>query len=202
MNAPVPEDASRRRLLAATSVIGGAGLIATAVPFVASMAPSARARSLGAPVQVDVQGLAPEPGTLRIVEWRGKPVFVLRRTEQMLATLQGHDASLADPASRRSTQPAYAANLTRSVRPDLVVLEAVCTHLGCIPSFRPEPGAADIGPNWPGGFYCPCHGSMFDLAGRVFKSVPAPTNLTVPPHRLADATSLVIGVDADAHESS
>lgn len=191
-----PEDPSRRLWLATTSITGGAGLVATAVPFVSSLAPSERARALGAPVEVGVQDLA--PGSIRTIEWRGKPVFVLRRTSQMVASLQAHDALLADPASRRSLQPEYAANAARSIRPELVVLEAVCTHLGCIPVYRPEPGAADIGAAWPGGFYCPCHGSKFDLAGRVFKNVPAPTNLTVPPHRFPSETTLLVGADTSA----
>lgn len=178
------------------SVAGGAGLIATALPFVQSMAPSARARALGAPAQADVQAL--QPGELRTIEWRGKPIFILRRTPEMLATLSGHEDWLADPDSRRSEQPAYAANAVRSRRPDALVLIGICTHLGCIPTFRPKPGAPDIGASWPGGFYCPCHGSKFDLAGRVFKNVPAPTNLEVPPYEFASMPTLLIGEDARA----
>lgn len=185
-------DRSRRQWLALASATGGAGVVATSVPFVASMAPSERARAFGAPVEVDIGSL--RPGELRTVEWRGKPVWLLRRTADMLAGLRNHDELLADPQSeRRDQQPDYARNETRSVRPDTAVLVAICTHLGCIPSFRPEPGAADIGVSWPGGFYCPCHGSRFDLAGRVFKNVPAPSNLEVPPHRYAGASTLVIG---------
>ena len=187
-------DADRRLWLTATSLAGGAGLVATAVPFVASMAPSERARALGAPVEVEVQGL--RPGELRTVEWRGQPVFVLRRSAQMLDSLARHDDLLADPNSRRSDQPAYAANADRAIKPEIAVMVAVCTHLGCIPTFRPKPGAADIGESWPGGFYCPCHGSKFDFAGRVFKNVPAPTNLAVPPYHFASDTTLLIGVDA------
>ena len=168
--------------------------MASAVPFVASLAPSERARALGAPVEVALQGI--ESGELRIVEWRGKPVFVLRRSQDMLDSLARHDDLLADPPSRHSIQPEYTRNAVRSLRPEIVVLEAVCTHLGCIPGFRPTPGAPDIDVSWPGGFYCPCHGSKFDLAGRVFKSVPAPTNLTVPPYRFASASKLLIDVDA------
>lgn len=188
-----PIDADRRLWLTATSVAGGAGLVATAVPFVASMAPSERARALGAPVEVEVQGL--RPGELRTVEWRGQPVFVLRRSTAMLESLARHDDLLADPGSRRSDQPAYAVNANRSIKPEVVVMVAVCTHLGCIPTFRPNPGSADIGATWPGGFYCPCHGSKFDLAGRVFKNVPAPTNLVVPPYHFASESNLLIGVD-------
>lgn len=189
-------DEERRLWLMATSAVGGAGLVATAVPFVASMAPSERARALGAPVEVEVQGL--QPGELRTVEWRGQPVFVLRRTTEMLGSLRRHDDLLADPGSRRSDQPAYAANAERSIKPDFAVLVAVCTHLGCVPTFRPTPGAADIGASWPGGFYCPCHGSKFDLAGRVFKNVPAPTNLVVPLYHFASATTLLIGLGPKA----
>jgi ubiquinol-cytochrome c reductase iron-sulfur subunit len=170
--------------------------VATAVPFVASMAPSERARALGAPVDVDVHGMA--AGELRTVEWRGQPVFILRRSAAMLESLTQHDDLLADPASKRSDQPAFASNADRSARPEYAVLVAVCTHLGCIPTYRPTPGAADIGASWPGGFYCPCHGSKFDLAGRVFKNVPAPTNLTVPPYRFATGTRLTVGVEPRA----
>lgn len=147
-------------------------MTATAVPFVASMAPSERARALGAPVELDLKDFA--PGELRTVAWRGKPVFVLRRSPEMLDVLQSHDDLLADPRSTKSEQPAYARNVDRSVKPEFLVMVGLCTHLGCIPTFRPIPGAADLGSNWPGGFFCPCHGSKFDLAGRVFKNAPAP----------------------------
>jgi ubiquinol-cytochrome c reductase iron-sulfur subunit len=191
-----PEDADRRLWLGAATAAGGAGLIATAAPFVASLAPSEKARALGAPVDVDVGSL--RPGELRTVEWRGKPVFVLRRTPEMIDALALHDALLADPQSRRSEQPEAARNALRSTRTDLAVIEAVCTHLGCVPTFRPTPGSPDIGAQWPGGFYCPCHGSKFDLAGRVFKNVPAPTNLTVPPHRFLSEAVLLVGADPSA----
>ncbi len=190
-------DRSRRQWLALASATGGIGVVATSVPFVASMAPSERARAFGAPVEVDIGSL--RPGELRTVEWRGKPVWLLRRTADMLVGLRNQDELLVDPQSeRRDQQPDYARNETRSVRPDTAVLVAICTHLGCIPSFRPEPGAADIGASWPGGFFCPCHGSKFDLAGRVFKNVPAPSNLEVPPHRYAGASTLVIGEEPGA----
>lgn len=190
-------DRSRRQWLALASATGGVGIVATSVPFVASMAPSERARAFGAPVEVDIGSV--RPGELRTVEWRGKPVWLLRRTRDMLANLQAHDDLLVDPRSeRRDQQPDYARNELRSVRPDTAVLVAICTHLGCIPSFRPEPGAADIGASWPGGFYCPCHGSRFDLAGRVFKNVPAPSNLEVPPHHYAGDSTLIIGVGPGA----
>ena len=193
MSQSIPMDPDRRRWLTATSVVGGAGLAATSVPFVASMAPSERARALGAPVEFDVQDVA--VGELRTVAWRGKPVFVLRRSPEMLDALRRHDDLLADPRSRRSEQPEYARNTDRSVKPEIAVMVGLCTHVGCIPSFRPNPGAADIGAGWPGGFFCPCHGSKFDLAGRVFKNVPAPTNLEVPPYHFAADNQLLIGVD-------
>lgn len=187
-------DSDRRLWLATTSAAGGVGLVATAVPFVASMAPSERARALGAPVELESQGI--QPGELRTVQWRGQPVFVLRRTPAMLESLARHDDLLADPGSRRSYQPAYALNAVRSVKPEIAVMVGICTHLGCIPTFRPTPGATDIGASWPGGFYCPCHGSKFDLAGRVFKNVPAPTNLVVPRHHFASRSRLLVGVDS------
>ena len=186
-------DPARRLWLTAATAAGGAGIVATSVPFVASMAPSERARAFGAPVEADVGSI--KPGELRTVEWRGKPVWVLRRTTGMLESLRSHDDLLSDPhSSRRGQQPDYARNDLRSVKPDIAVLVAICTHLGCIPSFRPEPGTADIGASWPGGFYCPCHGSKFDLAGRVFKNVPAPSNLEVPPHHYSGESALHIGV--------
>ena len=194
MSVAIPIDPDRRLWITATTVAGGAGVIASAVPFVASLAPSERARALGAPVEAELQGIV--TGEVRTVAWRGKPVFVLRRSQAMLDSLARHDDLLADPLSQRSIQPEYTRNAMRSSRPEIAVLEAVCTHLGCIPSFRPTPGAPDIGASWPGGFYCPCHGSKFDFAGRVFKNVPAPTNLTVPPYRFASDSTLLIGVDA------
>jgi ubiquinol-cytochrome c reductase iron-sulfur subunit len=191
-----PSVANRRLWLGAATVTGGAGLVATAVPFVASLAPSENARALGAPVEVDTSSL--RPGELRTVEWRGKPMFVLRRTPEMIDALARHDTLLADPQSRRSLQPETARNDLRSIRPELAVIEAVRTHLGCVPTFRPTPGSRDLGAQWPGGFFCPCHGSKFDLAGRVFKNMPAPTNLTVPPYRFASDSVLPIGADASA----
>jgi ubiquinol-cytochrome c reductase iron-sulfur subunit len=191
----MPEaDSARRHWIMVASAAGGIGVAATAVPFVASMAPSERARAFGAPVEVDIAGV--RPGELLSVAWRGKPVWILHRTPAMLRALGGHDRLLADPRSTRlEQQPGYARNEWRSSKPEILVLVALCTHLGCVPTFRPEPGAADIDASWPGGFYCPCHGSKFDLAGRVFKNVPAPSNLEVPPYRYADASRLLIGVD-------
>ena len=193
MSSAKPMDSDRRLWLTATTVAGGAGLVATAVPFVSSMAPSERARALGAPVKVDLSGI--KPGELKTVDWRGQPVFVLRRSREMLESLSRHDDLLADPGSRRSDQPSYAANADRSIKPEIAVMVGICTHLGCIPTFRPTPGAPDIGVSWPGGFYCPCHGSKFDMAGRVFKNMPAPTNLVVPPYHFAFDSSLLIGTD-------
>lgn len=184
----------RHFLTVATFVTGGAGLVATAVPFVASFKPSARAQALGAPVQQDVSKL--EPGALMKVEWRGKPIFILHRTEHMLAQVDKATPFLADPKSEESIQPPYAMNEYRSIRPSLLVLIGVCTHLGCAPAPRFEAGAPDLGADWPGGFLCPCHGSRYDLAGRVFKSMPAPTNLTVPPYRYVNDGTILIGSDS------
>lgn len=187
---------SRRHFLTvSTAAIGGVGLVATAIPFMASMSPSERARAAGAPVEADTSNIA--PGALVTVEWRGRPVWILHRTSEQIASLGAHDDQLADPASRVRQQPAYTANPARSLKPEFLVLTAICTHLGCIPSYRPEAGAADLGDDWPGGFYCPCHGSKFDLAGRVFKNVPAPSNMEVPPHSFRGAGKLLIGIDPD-----
>ena len=183
----------RHFLTVATLVTGGAGAIATAVPFVASFKPSARAQALGAPVTVDISKL--ESGALLRVEWRGRAVFIVHRTPEMLATLAKDVAHLEDPTSEDSVQPSYATNEHRSVRPAFLVLEGVCTHLGCAPLPRFEVGTAELGAEWPGGFYCPCHGSKFDLAGRVFAGVPAPTNLPVPPYRYINDNTILIGSD-------
>ena len=186
---------SRRRfLLAATSIAGGIASIGVATPFVMSMMPSERAKAAGAPVEVDITKL--EPGMLLLVEWRGKVVWVLNRTPEMLATLKKVDGELADPKSEKPQQPAYAKNDTRSIKPQYLVVEGVCTHLGCSPVFRKDIAPADLGADWLGGFFCPCHGSKFDLAGRVYKHVPAPTNLVVPPHVYLSDTSLLIGSDS------
>ena len=188
----VPIDPARRRWLVVTSTAGGVGLVATTVPFVASMSPSERTRAFGAPVEMDIRSI--KSGELQTVEWRGKPVWVLHRTPEMIEGLRTHDDQLSDPrSSRLDQQPDYARNDLRSVKPGFAVLVGICTHLGCIPTFRPEQGAPDIGASWPGGFYCPCHGSRFDLAGRVFKNVPAPSNLEVPPHHYVGESTLLIG---------
>lgn len=187
-------DQGRRQLLtAATLLTGAVGAGFAAVPFLASWKPSARARALGAPVEVDISKL--EPGALMKVEWRGKPVWVLRRTPEMLQQLEGIDDRLADPGSASSIQPDYARNPARSVNPEFLVVLGVCTHLGCAPMERFRRGDAELGADWPGGFYCPCHGSKFDLSGRVFRAMPAPTNLTVPPHTFLDDNHILVGED-------
>ena len=192
-------DGGRRHfLLVATTVTGLAGAGLTAVPFLASWRPSARAQALGAPVEQDISKL--EPGALMKVNWRGQAIYIVRRTRDMLATLQSADVvgRLRDPKSEQSEQPAYAKNDVRALNPEVLVLIGVCTHLGCAPLNRFQPQDAELGADWPGGFYCPCHGSKFDLAGRVFKDVPAPLNLKVPPYRFVHDTVVQIGVDAEA----
>jgi ubiquinol-cytochrome c reductase iron-sulfur subunit len=184
----------RRRLLIATSGAGVVAAAATAVPFVASLTPSERARAAGAPVEADVSAL--RAGEMMTVEWRGKPVWILRRTPEMLARLEAHEDRLADPVSAEPMQPGYAANRHRSINPEYLVVVGICTHLGCSPSQKFAPGTTSGMPaDWPGGFLCPCHGSIFDLAGRVFLSQPAPVNLEVPPHTWLSATTLVVGED-------
>ena len=182
----------RRWLTAATSVVGGAGVAAVVWPFLASMRPSARAQAAGAPVEVEISQI--EPGQLIRVEWRGKPVWVVRRTEEQLDALAKTVDKLRDPNSLIASQtPEFARNDYRSLKPEYLVLLGICTHLGCAPTYRPELGPADLGPDWFGGFFCPCHGSRFDLSGRVYKSVPAPTNLEVPPYRYISETRMLIG---------
>ncbi len=187
-------DPGRRRFLTlTTSVVGGAGAVAAAWPFLASLKPSERAKALGAPVTVDISKV--EAGQRIIFPWRGKPVWVVNRTDEMLASLPQVTDDLRDPDSKEPQQPSYAQNEARSIKPKVLVMVGSCTHLGCSPSFRPDHPAPDIDPNWQGGFYCPCHGSKFDLAGRVYKSVPAPLNLLVPPHRYEDDHTIVVGED-------
>lgn len=184
----------RRQLLLATSSLGGALAVAAAVPLVASLTPSERARAAGAPVEVDIDKVA--PGDMMVVEWRGKPVWILHRTPAMLAALTQTASQLLDPASEVTTQqPTYAQNTHRSRRPEIFVAVGICTHLGCSPSQAFTPGNPALGANWPGGFLCPCHGSTFDLAGRVFRNKPAPTNLEVPPYQYLSDTRLRIGAD-------
>ena len=191
-------DKKRRRLLiAATSVVGAAGTAAFATPLLMSWMPSARAKAAGAPVEVNISKI--EPGQLVRVIWRGKPIWLVRRTDQMLKDLPSNDPLLVDPESTvESQQPPYAKNKTRSRKAEMLVLIGICTHLGCSPTYRPEVAPADLGAAWKGGFYCPCHGSRFDLAGRVFQNVPAPTNLVVPPHFYKTDNVLRIGEDGGA----
>jgi ubiquinol-cytochrome c reductase iron-sulfur subunit len=186
-------DKTRRNLVIATSVAGGAASVGAAIPFVASMLPSERAKAAGAPIEVDISTIA--PGEMKVFEWRGKPVWVFRRTKEMLESLKKVAGNLTDPASKSSQQPAYATNEYRSLKPDVMVLEGVCTHLGCSPQMKPAEDKAEMGAEWAGGFYCACHGSKFDLAGRVFRGAPAPTNLTVPPHAFLSDSTLLIGED-------
>jgi ubiquinol-cytochrome c reductase iron-sulfur subunit len=186
----------RRFLVAATSVVGGAGVVAVAAPFLASWQPSARAQAAGAPVEVNVSQI--EPGQRISVAWRGRPVWVVRRTPEMLELLPQIRDRLRDPDSEIATQqPAYAQNEHRSVRPEILVLIGICTHLGCSPAFRPEIGAPEIGSDWPGGWLCACHGSRFDMAGRVYRNVPAALNLQVPPYFFVSDDLIVVGEDAD-----
>src|SRR5882672_10614508 len=185
----------RRFLVAATSVAGGVAGVAAAVPFVMSMSPSARARAAGAPVEVDISKV--EPGMMITIEWRGKPVWIVHRTPEMLASLPKIDSDVADPKSVVKQQPDYARNEARSIKPEYLVLVGICTHLGCSPSQKLQAGLdSGMGSEWPGGFFCPCHGSKFDLAGRVFKGVPAPINLEVPPYAYLSDTRLIVGADS------
>jgi ubiquinol-cytochrome c reductase iron-sulfur subunit len=191
------DNGRRHFLLVATTVTGIAGAALTAVPFVASWRPSARAQALGAPVEQDISKL--EAGAMIKVNWRGQAIFILRRTPQMSQHLDDPALiqQLRDPKSEESEQPEYAKNAARSLKSDYLILVGVCTHLGCAPLGRFQPNDPELGADWPGGFYCPCHGSKFDLAGRVFKDVPAPLNLRVPPYRFINDGLVQIGVDAE-----
>ncbi|ACR13364.1 ubiquinol-cytochrome c reductase iron-sulfur subunit [Teredinibacter turnerae] len=189
----------RRVLTALTSVVGAAGVVGAAVPFVGSWNPSAKAKAAGAPVEVNISKI--QPGQMITVEWRGKPVFVLRRTPEALASLKELDSRLRDPKSEKSVQPDYVQNEERSMEghKDVAVLLGLCTHLGCAPSYRPDVGAEDLGgEEWLGGFFCRCHGSKYDLAGRVFQGVPAPLNLEIPPYKFLSDSMLLIGDDQGA----
>jgi ubiquinol-cytochrome c reductase iron-sulfur subunit len=188
-------DTGRRHFLTvATTAVGAVGVGFAATPFLASWKPSARAKAMGAPVEVDISKL--ELGALLKIEWRGKAVYIVHRTPQMLSQLQGMAARLRDPESAESDQPAFAKNEARAARPEYLVLIGVCTHLGCAPLDKFTPGDVTVSADWPGGFFCPCHGSKFDLSGRVFKDVPAPTNLPVPPYTFVTDTRLLIGAEA------
>ena len=190
-------DAGRRRFLTLTTVaVGGVGPAAAAWPFLASLRPSERAKALGAPITVDISKV--EAGQKLTVPWRGKPVWIIRRTPEMLASLPKVDANLRDPNSEEPQQPAYAKNEARAIKPEWLVMVGSCTHLGCSPTFRPDHPAPDVDSNWQGGFYCPCHGSKFDLSGRVYQGVPAPLNLVVPSYKFDNDTTITIGVDQGA----
>ncbi|MDO5686330.1 MAG: ubiquinol-cytochrome c reductase iron-sulfur subunit [Neisseria sp.] len=185
---------SRRRFLTlATGAAGTVAVVATAVPFLASWSPSERAKAAGAPVEADLSKI--EPGQLLTVAWQGKPVWVLNRTEQQLADMATLTDVLADPESAVEQQPDYCKNGTRSIKPEWWVAIGICTHLGCSPTYRPDLAPTDLGSDWKGGFFCPCHGSKFDLAGRVYKSMPAPTNLVIPPYKFMSDTLVLVGVD-------
>ncbi len=188
----VPVNNGRRRFLtAATAVVGGAGVVGAAVPFIASWNPSARAKAAGAPVEVNVGKIM--PGQLIRAEWRGKPVYVVRRTEKTVNDLAKHDDKLRDPNSEMAQQPEYAANAYRAIKPDFLVALGVCTHLGCAPTYQ-HGDFAQFVDGVENGFFCPCHGSKFDMAGRVFQGVPAPLNLVVPEHSFINDDTLLIGV--------
>jgi ubiquinol-cytochrome c reductase iron-sulfur subunit len=185
-------DKSKRQFLTtALTVVGAVGSGYLAVPFLSQMQPSVKAMAAGAPVEVDISKI--EEGQLIRVAWRGKPVWILQRSPEVLKTLTTLDGELRDPQSVESSQPDSSKNPSRSLKPEIFVAVGLCTHLGCSPTFRPEVAPHDLGENWKGGFFCPCHGSWFDLAGRVYKGVPAPTNLEVPPYRYVNDTQIIIG---------
>ena len=196
MSDPSKPNRARRKLIIASACAGGAAAVGTAVPFAASMLPSERAEALGAPVEADVSPLA--PGEKMTVEWRGQPVWILRRTEEMLEGIKKADAKVADPRSERKKgelTPEYARNEFRSIKPEYLVVVGICTHLGCSPQDRLKAGPEAFESDWTGGFYCPCHGSLFDLAGRVYRNKPAPDNLRVPPYAYLSDTRILIGED-------
>jgi len=193
MNEEIKVDKTRRNLVVATSVVGGAASVGAAVPFVASMWPSERAKAAGAPVEVDISKIA--PGEVAVFEWRGKPLWVIRRTKEMLDAIGQVDARLTDPKSEVPQQPDYAKNEYRSIKPEFMVMIGVCTHLGCSPQTKGADAKAEMGGDWVGGFYCPCHGSKFDYAGRVYRGSPAPTNLEVPPYMYLSDAQLLVGED-------
>jgi ubiquinol-cytochrome c reductase iron-sulfur subunit len=189
-------DTSKRQFLTtALTVVGAVGTGYLAVPFLSQMQPSAKAMAAGAPVEVDISKM--EDGQLLRVAWRGKPVWILNRTTEALKTLASLESQLADPGSNESIQPASSKNAVRSIKPEIFIAVGLCTHLGCSPTFRPEIAPHDLGEDWKGGFFCPCHGSKFDLAGRVYSGVPAPTNLDVPPYRYVTDTHIIIGEDLE-----
>jgi ubiquinol-cytochrome c reductase iron-sulfur subunit len=188
------DESKRGFLMAATGVVGGVAAVATAAPFAGSMFPSERAKAAGAPVEADIGGLA--PGELKVVEWRGKPVWIMARTKEMLDGITKNDSRVSDPKSEVPLQPDYAKNEYRSIKPEIVVLEGVCSHLGCSPVFKSVEAKSEMGQEWTGGFFCPCHGSKFDYAGRVFAGSPAPVNLKVPPYKFVGDAKIIIGDDS------
>jgi ubiquinol-cytochrome c reductase iron-sulfur subunit len=196
MSAPGVNQSRRRVLVAATTAVGAVGAGFVAVPFIQAMNPSAKAKAAGAPVEADISKL--EPGALLRVKWRGKPIWIVKRTPEMLAALPTLDPRLTDPNSTVPQQPEYCKNPTRSIKPEIWVAIGICTHLGCSPTFRPEFAPDDLGADWKGGFFCPCHGSRFDLAGRVFKGVPAPTNLVIPDYMFLNDTTIMVGLGQGA----
>ena len=192
-----PSDPDRRRFLTtAATVVGGAGAAATAVPFISTMKPSERAKAIGAPVEVDISDM--QPGQLQKVQWQGKPVWILRRTEDEVSALDELDGDMQDPDSGMTQQPDYAQNKYRSIKPEYLVVFGICTHLGCSPTHVRKEDEHQLGSEWGGGFFCPCHGSRFDLAGRVYAGVPAPKNLLVPPHKYLSDTRILVGDDSEA----
>lgn len=197
MTQKVINKSKRQFLTNSLTAVGAVGTGYLVVPFISQMQPSAKAMAAGAPVEVDISRL--KPGQLMRVAWRGKPVWVLSRTPEELKILASNSEKLADPRSTHSKQPTTSNNTFRSIRPEIFVAVGLCTHLGCSPTFRPETAPNDLGDDWKGGFFCPCHGSGFDLAGRVFKSVPAPTNLVIPPYRYITDTRIIIGETQEAN---
>jgi len=190
-------DISRRRFLTTTaSVVGGAGAVTASIPFISTLSPSAKTRAIGAPIEVEIGDL--QPGELMITQWQGKPVWILRRDQESLAGIEALNSEVVDPGSEREQQPEYAKNEYRSVKSEYLIVIGLCTHLGCSPIYvnREDGGSHNLGSNWKGGFFCPCHGSRFDMAGRVYKGFPAPTNLVVPPHMYLSETKVLIGDDS------
>ena len=197
MSTDTVDKGKRRFLVASTSVVGAVGAGFVAVPFLSSWMPSERAKNAGAPIEADISRL--EEGRMLTVEWQSKPVWIVRRSEKTLADLESNNDGLRDPASDNvDQQPEYAKNQVRSIKPEILVLVGICTHLGCSPTFRPDIAPADLGENWLGGFFCPCHSSRFDMAGRVFSGVPAPTNLVVPPHYYVSENVILVGQDGES----
>lgn len=195
INEGVVDLSKRQFLTSALTVVGAVGTGYLAVPFISQMQPSFRAKAAGAPVEIDISKI--EPGQLIRVAWRGKPVWVLSRTPKILEILENDTKKLADPNSNHSEQPESSNNPFRSIKPEIFLAVGLCTHLGCSPTFRPEIAPNDLGKDWKGGFFCPCHGSGFDLAGRVYSSVPAPTNLVIPPYRYITDTLIIVGEEID-----